>query len=723
MRFHAVILGSRRPRWIGALILGAGFLLSGLRAQTSVEWINGGTNDLDATSNWIGGALPNSNEVAKFTSATFSPNNLHPQSTSMSLGGIVLTVGAGDLTFTSSGGGSAKTITIGASGIVNSSTSTLTFDVTSKVNIALSSDATFDAGGTILIRDETNRGSASGFSIGTHTLTLSGTNASSLIEKGISLSAGSLVKTGTGTWTLSGANSYTGTTTLSGGTLAVSILADGGTASGLGKAGNAAANLIFDGGTLKYTDAAVSTDRQFTLTANGGTIEASGTGALTLAAIGAVSLTGTNTSPVLTLAGSNTGNNTFAGTLGNNGSGSSSLVKTGAGTWVLTGQNTYSGGTSVQAGTLRVGVAGALPSTTLLSLHSGAILDILHNQTVAGFSSDTTGEGATLQVGSGATFTVAMPVANESTTFAGAVTGSGIFAVSGAGNDVVNLTGTVASSITTQVGSGATLVIGSGGDLTGPLQLGSGSTFSLNKSGTQTISGIISGAGGLQALSGTTILSGANTYTGATSITGGTLLVTNTIGSGTGTGTVTVGSGGTFGGTGIITGPLQLNSGGIVSPGASPGNLSVGPTTWEGGAHFAFEINDGSGTAGSQWDLLTISGALTINATPSTPFVLDLVSLTAGNAGGLLVNFDPTNSASWLFATASGGITGFETGAFQYNAGQFQNSLQGGHFFVSLSESGNNLLLNFTPVPEPSTWALLGAGLGLLLLARRRRKG
>ena len=710
----------RHIRTLLPALLGLGFVLTGLRAQTYVEWANSGTDDLDSTTNWIGGVLPNSSQVAKFTSPTFSPNNLHPQSASVSFGGILLTAGSGPLTFTSAGSGSAKTVSLGAFGVVNSATSTLSFDVTSKVNIVLTADATFNADGAIVIQDETNRGSTTGFSIGTHTLTLSGSSTGSLIEKGISASAGSLIKTGTGTWTLSGANSYSGTTTISGGTLAVSVLANGGTASSLGSSSSAAANLILDGGTLKYTNAAVSTNRQFTLSGKGGTIESSGTGALTLSATGAAGFSGTNTSPVLTLGGSNTGSNTFAGTLGNNGSGSSSLAKTGDGTWVLTGQSTYTGGTSVQAGTLRLGVAGALPSGTLLSLYSGAILDVLHNQTVAGFSSSASGSGATLQVGSGATFTVAMPVANESTTFAGAVTGTGIFAVSGAGNDVVNLTGSVASGITTQVGSGATLVIGSGGDLTGPLQLGSGSTFTLNKSGSQTISGLISGAGSLQATSGITTLTGANTYTGPTTITGGTLLVTNTSGSGTGTGTVTVGSGGTFGGTGIISGPLQLNSGGIVSPGASPGNLTVGATTWEGGAHFTFEINDGNGTAGSQWDLLTISGALTINATAGNPFVLDLVSLTTGNASGLLTNFDPNTTASWQFVTASGGITGFSAGAFQYNASQFQNSLSGGHFFVS--QSGNNLLLNFTPVPEPSTWALLGVGACLLLLSQRRRK-
>jgi fibronectin-binding autotransporter adhesin len=700
-------------------ILGLVLLITGLNAQTYVDWLSGGSNFLDSTSNWAGGALPGSGNVARFNSPVFSPNNLRPQSDSISIGGVELTAGSGALTFTSSGGGSSKTVSIGTFGVVNASTNTLTFDVTSKVNIALTADATFQANGSIMVMDETNRGSTTGFSIGSHTLTLSGSSASSLIEKGFSESSGRVVKTGTGTWTLSGANGYTGTTTLSGGTLAVAILADGGAASGLGISSSAATNLVFDGGTLQYTNAAASTDRQFTLTANGGTIDASGTGALTLAATGAVAFAGSDTSPVMTLTGSNTGANTFAGTLGNNGTGSTRLVKDGPGTWILTGQNSYRGTTTVLAGTLRLGAAGVLPATTLLSLHSGATLDVAHNQTVAGFSG-ASGEGATLSIASEATFTVAMPVANQSTTFAGTVAGSGVFAVSGAGNDVVNLTGTVAESITTQVGAGATLVIGSGSELTGPLELGTGSIFKLNHGGTQTISGLISGDGGLQASSGTTFLTGANTYTGATSVVGGKLVVTNTSGSATGTGAVTVGSGGTFGGTGIITGPLQLNAGGIVAPGASPGNLTVGATTWEGGAHFSFELNDASGAAGSQWDLLTISGALTINATAGNRFVLDLVSLTTGNANGLLANFDSGNSASWQFVTASGGITGFSAGAFEYNASQFQNSLGGGHFFVS--QSGNSLLLNFTPVPEPGTWLLLAAGAGLLALTAIRRR-
>ncbi|MCX6954673.1 MAG: PEP-CTERM sorting domain-containing protein, partial [Verrucomicrobia bacterium] len=67
-----------------------------------------------------------------------------------------------------------------------------------------------------------------------------------------------------------------------------------------------------------------------------------------------------------------------------------------------------------------------------------------------------------------------------------------------------------------------------------------------------------------------------------------------------------------------------------------------------------------------------------------------------------------------------GGVTGFSANAFQFNTSQFQNSTGIGSFFVS--QSGNNLSLNFIPIPEPSTYALLALGLGAVWIVSRRRK-
>jgi len=170
----------------------------------------------------------------------------------------------------------------------------------------------------------------------------------------------------------------------------------------------------------------------------------------------------------------------------------------------------------------------------------------------------------------------------------------------------------------------------------------------------------------------------------------------------------------------VISGALIINGGGSVSPGASPGQLQVGDgTTFASGGRYVFEINSTVGTPGTNWDLLSISGGLTISATVSTPFVLDLVSLTAGNASGALANFNSANDYSWKFVTTTTGITGFSAGAFQYNASNFANNLNIGHFYVS--QTGNDLYLNFTPVPEPTTWVLLSLGLSSVLLSLRRK--
>jgi len=414
-----------------------------------------------------------------------------------------------------------------------------------------------------------------------------------------------------------------------------------------------------------------------------------------------------------TLAFARSDNVTFANII----SGTGRLVQAGSGALTLTGANTYAGTTVVSSGLLRVGTVNALPTTTELTIDSGATLEVLSNQTIAGFFTSG-GSSSSLQISSGTTFTVAMPVPSTSTTFAGSVTGAGIFAVSGAGGDVVNLTGSVTNTGGTSIGVGATLVIGTGGSISGPIV--TTGTLTLGNSGNQTLTNVISGSGGLTATAGTTTLNGANLYTGPTNVNGGKLFVTNLSGSGTGTGTVTVGSGGTFGGTGTITGPLVLNSGGIVSPGASPGTLNVGATTFAGNAHFAFEINNATGTAGTHWDLLSVSGALTISANSGNPFIIDVKSLDSGNVVGLTPNFSSSGTYAWPFLSASGGITGFAANAFTIDRSQFQNSIGIGSFYVS--QSGNNLSLNFIPIPEPSTYALLAVGLGVIVtLARRRR--
>ena len=84
----------------------------------------------------------------------------------------------------------------------------------------------------------------------------------------------------------------------------------------------------------------------------GQTIESSGSGTLSFDNTVPLSYGTTGQARTLTLGGTNTGANTFAKVIANNGTGLTSLTKVGAATWILSGTNTFTGTTTVNAGIL-----------------------------------------------------------------------------------------------------------------------------------------------------------------------------------------------------------------------------------------------------------------------------------------------------------------------------------------------------------------------------------
>lgn len=205
-------------------------------------------------------------------------------------------------------------------------------------------------------------------------VTLSGSlnvaGTGNLSTSGVISGAGGLIYGGTGTMTLSNAAStYTGATRVNNGTLSVGTLANGGSNSGIGAATSSASNLVLDGGTFRYTGATVSTDRLFSVGGSGGTLNASGSGAVTFSNTGALGFANTPGTRTLTLAGTNTGANTLNALIADAyGVYATSLIKSGSGRWVLGGANTYTGGTTVNAGTLVFGNSFTMSGANAVSL-------------------------------------------------------------------------------------------------------------------------------------------------------------------------------------------------------------------------------------------------------------------------------------------------------------------------------------------------------------------
>jgi fibronectin-binding autotransporter adhesin len=557
----------------------------------------------------------------------------------------------------------------------------------------------------------------------THTGGISGTGSviqssdASLTLSGALSGSLNVKQTGTGTLTLSGSNSFTGGATLSAGTLAL------GSSTALGASGT----VNFGGGTLQY-GSGVSTDyssRFSTAASQSYKVDTNGQSV------------------------------TFASALTSSGG---TLTKSGTGTLTLSGANTYSGGTSVTAGTLALGTATTLQNGTVNLSSSGTLgFGTLGAATLGGLSGSS---GFALTNTNAAAVTLSIGNNNADTSYSGAFSGSG--GITKVGTGTLTLSGTNSQTGTTTLSAGTLAVSGSsalgtglialnGGSLqaasastiSNPISLNANSTIngsqSLNLAGPVTLNGFnalsvtatapatISVAIGestpsifIKQGSGELQLTGASTYTGGTFIQAGTLRINNTTGSAFGTGAVTVASGATLAGAGSFTGALQLN--GTFAPGNSPGTTSTGSQTWAGGGAYVWEINNGTGVSGTNWDLLSISGALTINATSGSPFTVNLTSLLADNSPGNVINFNTATNHSYTIATASSGITGFSASDFTLDTAGFTNALNGGAW--TIAQSGNNLNLNFTAsaIPEPSTYAALLGACALALACRKRRR-
>ncbi|MFA6289216.1 MAG: autotransporter domain-containing protein [Opitutaceae bacterium] len=662
-------------------------------------WANGNTYNLISYGSFTGNTLDftvgSISGISTRQSATFGD-------TGAGAGFITLAIAGDAPVWTGNFSTEASTNVISGAKNWNLITAGTPTDFLSLDNVLFDDTATTT---TVAFNDATFTPSTTVFDNSAKDYTLTGTDG---------IRTGSLTKNGTGTLTMNNVNTYTGGTFVNGGTVI------GNTDSLQGDITNNAA--------VEFDQAATGT--------YAGVMD--GTGSLTKSGIGALTLSGANTysGGTTVSAGSLIGNTTsLQGDITNNAAvtfaqasagtysgvmdGSGSLTKSGAGDLTLSGANTYSGGTTVSAGSL-------IGDTTSLQGDITNNAAVTFNQPVAGtYSGVMDGSGSLTKSGAGA-----LTLSGLNTYTGGTTISAGSLSLSGTGT-LGNSTGALAVNggtldlgTTSQTVGAVTLAGGtiSNGTLTGTSYTSTGGSVDANLAG----SGVV-----FTNTSGTTTLTGVNTYTGGTVINGGTvsasaatmpdsggvilavggililddasavtyadtitgggtlqktgagaLTLANTTDSlidlqagsmylgseltTTDVGATTVASGGLLGGNGTIAGNLINN--GTVSPGFSPGTIFVAGNYTQGpGGTLVMEF-----ASAASFDKLVITG-------------------TAGLAGTLQIDllggYDPAGQ-SFQILTAGGGVSG------TFSAVTGSAALTG-----TVTYNANDVTVSFTQVP------------------------
>ncbi|RYD33172.1 MAG: PEP-CTERM sorting domain-containing protein, partial [Verrucomicrobiaceae bacterium] len=250
---------------------------------------------------------------------------------------------ANSLTFSSTGttalqgGGTSSTLNLGEGGItINAGAGAVTIGATTSGNgtalrFATDQNWTNNSSNPFTVTNSIQSTATSGI----QTLTVGGSGDSvfiSAIGEGADGQV-ALTKSGSGTLTVNNSNTYDGVTSILGGIMEVANVANGGSSSSIGAAGADSANLVINGGTLKWTGtSADATNRGFTIGAAGATID------------------NTNTEALLRFGGVVTG--------------SGNLTKTGTGLLALSGASDYAGKTIISGGIVSARTEQALGTST-----------------------------------------------------------------------------------------------------------------------------------------------------------------------------------------------------------------------------------------------------------------------------------------------------------------------------------------------------------------------
>ncbi|OYW77350.1 MAG: hypothetical protein B7Z37_04705 [Verrucomicrobia bacterium 12-59-8] len=590
--------------------------------------------------------------------------------------------------FGANSAGTPPTVTsgpVGTGALTLNNGSTILSDGTIRtIGNATSVQGDFTFGGTVAGNGVILSGVMS-LAAGAHTITVTSPLVTDTISGKIqnATSAASVNKAGAGTLVFTAANTYTGSTTVSGGVLQVGV-----------------ANAIPSSSAVIVNAGAALDIKGFADSVGSLAGDTSTSGGM---------ITNSGAAATLTTGNDNT-STTFAGVITNAAS-ALNLVKLGAGTQTLSGANSYTGTTTVNAN------GGTLQFAQEVSLYNNAI----------------------------ASWTAANVTVNSGATVA--------FNVGGTGEFTTADTTTLLSNLTTVNGNGLKLGSAIGFD-TSNAAGGSFAVTAVIKDSTGTGGGAV---GVTKLGANTLVLNNTETYTGPTTVTAGILQVGDgSSGSLSGTTSVTVSnSGTTLSGSGSISGSTIINTGAILAPGVGNTNTSNSAMTFTA-AGTALQVNSGghinlSLTASSQFDAGFDPGAtnavdylngLTTNGTIFTDSAYvnnwktagsgyDSISLTTGSfklgtGTGTVTLIDNSGTYttgeifklldwSTLVSTTLSNGGGFTTATDLDLSGI---SLGSGMFWDTSAFQTYGIIV---VVPEPSRMLMLMFGLLGLFYSRRRR--
>ena len=324
--------------------------------RASSVWSNAGT-DWNTAANWSAGVPNNTGYVVIQTNPVDQPNiSASNVTTSLIIRNFTATAGY-DIT-----AANGATLTLGGGYNVGDNSPYAYVIVENTSNNTIAAPIAVDSGALGAFSQDANGGTlALSGVISASTATNTDTTSNSTTGQSGTGEIAFYAKTG-GVVAVTGANTFTNAVVAEGGgTVQVNTIGNAGYTSALGESGTINVN----GAVLNYVGAGETTTKTFNLTGNN-TIDTTGaTGPLIIST--PISTPGGG---VLTLTGANSGNQ-IAQIV--DGTGPSSVTKTGAGSWTLAGANTYTGATTISNGTLIVASGASTGSLSSVSLGAATL--------------------------------------------------------------------------------------------------------------------------------------------------------------------------------------------------------------------------------------------------------------------------------------------------------------------------------------------------------------